>query len=72
MDNHQVEALGEEAEVEEMEVDIPTTEIIVSQDNNNNNNNNNMKVISMTTQINLHLLQVTMRHNLQRSRTLST
>ena len=63
MENHQaVEALGEEAEVDEdMEVDIPTTEIIFCQDNNNNHNNNNMKVISITTQINLHLLQVRMR-----------
>ena len=27
MENHQVEALGEEAEIKEMEVDIPTIEI---------------------------------------------
>ena len=64
MENRQVEALVEEAEVEEMEVDIPTTEIPVSQDNNNND----MKVINMTTpQINLHLIWVITRHNLQRS-----
>ena len=53
MGNHHVEALGEEAKVEEMEVDIPTIEIPVNQDNNNND----MKVINMTTpQINLHLI----------------
>ena len=55
MENHQVQALGEEANVEEMEVDIPTIEIPVNQDNSKN-----MKVIRMTTQINLHLIQIIM------------